>query len=377
MAPDLIRRIEAYIKQYVTFDNNQYSFAAALWVLGTYFWHEVDAFPYLVITAGTKRAGKTRFSEVLSFMARNPLNMTAISPSMIFRSIKNMPTQFFDEAESMADEAAGNKRSALNSGYRKGQKVLRPGPGETTVEYETYCPKVFVLIGDMFDTVRDRAIIFRMVRAGKAPRMIHSIAQDEGHALRDEAKELVETNLHTIRANYINHDSLEFIGDRDEEIWMPLFVACEVFCPDRLQELQMIAADMCAEKTDEARTYIKLLKTDEARADQDEYTRRLLKDLLSVFRDDEVTGTTARHGYRNSGYVSTADALQRLHDLPTGPWRKFRGPGLSAIDLSNMLKAVGVRPQHIRKGTSGKAGTAVFRGYRKADVEKAVKDNCD
>src|SRR5207247_3545549 len=50
-------------------------------------------------------------------------------------------------------------RSVLNGGYRKGATVTRRG-----LTYAVYSPKVFILIGDVFDTLRDRSIVIEMWR---------------------------------------------------------------------------------------------------------------------------------------------------------------------------------------------------------------------
>lgn len=374
MSRDLFSTIQAYIEQYSTFSNPDYSFVCALWAAGTHLFPRpeqtadgsytipavtFDAFPYMVITSDTKRSGKTRTSEVLSPLAARTRNFSGASAAAVFRSIRHdCPTMINDEAELLAGEGASMMRSVLNAGYRRGQTVPRAGgDNESGVEeWPVYCPKVFVLIGDVYDTLRDRSIVIRMQRAEAKTRFVFERAMAEGRELGAKLKAAVDSNRDRISQDYNGHKGLPFLSDRDEEIWLPLFSVCAVLAPARVEELKRIAVDMATEKTSPARRYVNLQGAEEA-AEDDEYSRRLLRDLASVFAGKERS-------------IFTKDAITRLHELVTGPWRKFRGAGLTAIDLANMLSRYGLEPKLVRIG--GKKGQ-VARGYQRADVERAAK----
>ncbi len=347
----LIADLQAYIRQYVTFTNPDYAFAAALWTVGTYLWPHFDAYPYLTITSDTKRSGKTRFSEVLSFAASNPRNFAGMTAAALFRSIRDEnPSVFIDEAETLSSEAASTMRAVLNVGYRRGQTIPRLGKNGVE-EWPAYCPKVFVLIGDVYDTLRDRSIIVRMQRAEAKMRFIYDHARAEGQALRERAASVIADHGSAIVDRYTRHPGLTFLADRDEEIWLPLFAICEILAPSRVDELCRVAVDMSTEKTSEARRYVNLLGAERA-AEDDEYARRLVHDLLTV-----INGAKS---------IFTADAIVALKELPTGPWRKYRGEGLSDRDLANLLARFGLTPVLVRKGKQ------VQRGYKRDAVEKAL-----
>lgn len=372
MSRDLLASIQAYIERYVTFTNPDYSYVAALWAAGTFLFPRpvkeqdgsysipavtFDAFPYLVITSDTKRSGKTRFSEVLSFLSSRPRNFAGASAAAVFRSIRNeCPTMFNDEAELLAGENASTLREVLNTGYRRGQSIARADGTDEVKEWVTYCAKVFILIGDVYDTLRDRSIVVRMQRGEAKTRFVYDKARQEGAELRDRLEATVRAHRDSIADAYTTHAGLTFLSDRDEEIWLPLFAVCAILAPHRITELQRIAVDMATEKTSPARRYTNLQGA-EAAAEDDEYSRRLLQDLASIFTKAERA-------------VFTKDALTRLHEIVTGPWRKFRGAGLTAIDLANMLSRYGLEPKLVRIG--GKKGT-VARGYQRAEVERAAK----
>lgn len=370
----LLHQVQTFIERYVTFSNPDYSFAAALWACGTHLFPRpvadlesggftipdttFDTFPYLIITSDTKRSGKTRFSEILSFVCARARNFTGASAASIYHSIRSdCPTMMNDEAEMLAGETQSILTQSLNSGYRKGQVVPRV-KGETVEEWPIYCPKVFVLIGDVRDTLRDRSIVIRMRRADTKERFTFAKARAEGTELHTHLVTVMAKSQERIREAYESHKGLPFLSDRDEEIWLSLFTVCEVVAPERLEELKRVAVDMATEKTAPARRYVNLLGDGaEAEADDDEYSKRLLHDLSVIFK-------------RGEKGVFTRDALARLFDIPTAPWRKYRGTGLNEINLADMLSRFGLAPGLIRVG--GRAGV-VARGYKRADVEKAAK----
>lgn len=351
----LVRDVERYLSKYVTFPERGYSFVLALWALSTHLWPHFDAFPYLVITSSTKRSGKTRLSELLAFVAANAKNMAGMTAATVFRMIRDdQPTLFIDEAETLSSESADTMRSVLNVGYRQGQTIPRMSKGGKVEEWPAYCPKAFILIGDVFDTLRDRSIVVRM-RRGEAPqRFIFENARAEGRELCDRAATGLLDGKASILEAYSSHAGLSFLQDRDEEIWTPLFCVASVLCPDRLDELTRIAVDMATEKTVGARKFSALeMETAEREATDQEYAERLLVDVATVIG-------------KHKG-MFTNDLLKALFDLPTGPWRKFRGAGLDAHDLSNLLNRFAIVPKLLRLGET------VKRGYSRADIERGLK----
>src|SRR2546421_538645 len=120
LAP-LTDELEAYLNRYCAFPNDEYAFVLALWVIGTYLWTELDVFPYLSITAATKRAGKTQLAELLRQVSPNGVWMTGATGPTIFYMIRDeKPVMFIDEGERLSSESAGLIREAMNTGYKRG-----------------------------------------------------------------------------------------------------------------------------------------------------------------------------------------------------------------------------------------------------------------
>lgn len=361
----LLTKVEAFISKYLDVQP-EYRFAAALWVAACHCWDLFDTFPYLVITSTTKRSGKTRFAEILSFMVPRPQNISGVTPAAIFRMIRDLqPVIFVDEAESLSSEAANTMRALLNVGYRKGQTIPRMGKHNTVEQWPAYCPKAFILIGDVYDTLRDRSIIAWMRRGTPRERFIRETALEEGAQLGDRLAELLGKSADHIgilreqaQKVYMAHAGLSFLPDRDEEIWLPLFAICNVLAPDRIGELQRVAVDLATEKTQEARTHSDAtMKQSEEDATNSEYAERLVRDLFTVIGDRKV--------------LFTVDALPALMALPTGPWRKFHGTGLTAIEMGSLLRLHGIAPRTVRIG--GRKENNTKKGYRRDEVAKVVE----
>lgn len=367
---DLLARVEAYIASYVSFANPDYAFVGALWAAATHFWPHFDVFPYMVVTSETKQSGKTLFGiDLMDALTANAVKAGGMTPAVCFRTVhEEKPTLLVDEAETLNSEAASDLRAALNMGYKRGAKFRRV-EGRKPVEYNVYCPKLFVLIGDVYDTLHDRSIIIKMQRGKPGKRYVRSVAEADGHALRDEMADFAEEHAQHAVELYHNHKGLEYLSSRDEEIWLPLFVVCETLAPHMMDRLLRVAVDLAAEKlTTPRRSYIKLLGEGvEERKLDDEFARRLLADLLAVMNHADAPTLRAYKGKKGGRYVLTVEALAKLYEIPEAPWRRYRGTGLTDRNMGDMLDRFGVHPKSI-KTAPGK----VQRGYREEDVAAAL-----
>lgn len=352
----MISKIENFIRKYVVLNDPAVALPLALWATGTHLFTEFDCYPYLVISSAVKRSGKTRLAEVLAFLSSNSRRFSAMTGPAFFRSLKDeRPTIFCDEAESLSGESASLMRAVLNVGYRKGQSIPRL-VGKKIVEFPAYSPKVFILIGDVYDTLRDRSIIVTMKRGSPEARFDFKTAGKEGEELQDEIAEEVKSNGSFVKVglHYGGKEFAlsEFLSDREEELWLPLFILMRILCPKRQDELKRIAVDMATEKTAPARSYVNLLGA-EREAEDDEYAGRLLSDVLAmVGKDQKMFGTKL---------------LGLLREIPLAPWRKFRGEGLTLNSLASMLARFGIKPRVVR------IGKQVQRGYRSKDIKKGIK----
>jgi hypothetical protein len=135
-------------------------------------------------------------------------------------------------------------------------------------------------------------------------------------------------------------------------------VLASIICPERMEELSRIAVDMAMEKTQEKRRYTSLADSEDAMQDE-EYSIRLLRDLHTVMGHEKT--------------ISSLEAVDKLRAIPTAPWRKFKGDGITMHNIADMLSRFGVRPQAVRIGTSKKGSNVnTKKGYKLQNVVDAI-----
>ena len=348
----ILDRSERFLSDYMVFSDPQFAFIGALWAFGTWIYQAWDVYPYLLITAATKQSGKTRFAELLSMLSCRGKQFSAMTPAVLFRTIGQYyddgVTVFFDEAEELSSESSPI-RPMLNVGYRRGQTIPRVVGGEV-VEFPVYCPKAFILIGDTYDTLRDRAIRIELHRGTPRKQFDWSDGVNEAKNIvapfgQKETRELIRESV----ATRVDVAFLE--GGREAELWTPILSLCELIAPERVADVQRVAADLAGTKTHDKTHHRKLAQAEED-ATKDTYAVRALRDLAAVIGDTPS--------------LCNSDAVARMRAIPTSPWRTFRDDdGLTVILLANLVNTF-VRPAVVK--VRGKA----IRAYRRADVIAAV-----
>lgn len=344
--PALLESLEQHFRRYLAIDP-RLPFVLALWSLATFLFECFDAFPYLAITSPAKRCGKTRLAELLELVCANPLRTVGITPAALFRIIeKQKPSLIIDEAETLRgkDEHTHTLREILNAGYRAGQTVLRcvgsSEGGYKVEQFETYCPKVIVLIGSLPGTLADRCIAVQMRRHTNEPleRFRFGRAKEETTEFRITAKQWAEQNQNAVQTWYLASD-LKFIEDREAELWLPLFAVCAVADPKRLTELESIAKDFAGAK----------LRDEPADAGV-----KLLSDIQEIFDCDRLRSD---------------DLVSRLLAIPESPWLGWsHGRGLDMRSLAYLLRPFGIRSKNLRVGDG-----LVVKGYARGEFEDAWK----
>src|SRR5262249_8428671 len=139
--------------------------AAALWAVHAYLIERFLVSPRLGVRSPTKRCGKTLFLDVLGRLVPRPLPTANVTPAAIFRVIEAYrPTLLVDEADTFLYDN-NELRGVLNSGHRKGGTVLRTvGDDQEPRAFATSSPCAIALIGDLPDTLNDRAVTVDLKR---------------------------------------------------------------------------------------------------------------------------------------------------------------------------------------------------------------------
>jgi Protein of unknown function (DUF3631) len=344
---NVVASVEGFIRRYCVLPDEAY-LAMALWVIATYLARDCfDVFPYLVASSPVPRCGKTRFLEVLELLCLNAWRGIAPSPAALFRMMANCPTLLLDEMETLKPSKNSSETqqailAVLNAGYKRGSTVPRcEGRNHRVHHHPVYGPKAFATTSRLPSTLSDRSIVLQMQRRSanqRVERFRSSRAKNEAQDVVDTVVSWTAEHDEAVKAECEAMADLEFLNDRDAEIWMPLFTVCKLAVPEHLEELQKSAKKLCASKeTDDQDSSLPL---------------RLLADLRAVWRDGEIN-------------MATTDILAALRELDESPWR-------SDIELTPRKLARFLRPFGIQRRTVRTSSTTTFKGYSRAELEKAA-----
>lgn len=337
----LLDEVRATLTKYVVLPSAQAADAVTLWVAVT---HALPAFqhaPRLAIKSPEKRCGKSRLLDVVAGLSHRPLMSTNATVSAIYRSIgdERPPTLLIDEADTMFGtkrmaEQNEDLRALLNSGHQRGRPALRcVGPQQTPTEFATFAMAALAGIGDLPDTITDRAVNVTMRRR----RVDESVAtfrtrRDEPilHDLRDQLTDWLEPLTPDMEK-----DEPELpVEDRAADTWEPLVV---------------VADRAGGPWPTRARTACIFLTKEQDEADEDSsLNTKLLMDVRDVFDAHRLP------------FLPSADLVLALKELPESPWDDF---DFNARKLAFRLKHFGIRSAHNTSKTS--------RGYRREDLHDA------
>jgi hypothetical protein len=247
------------------------------------------------------------------------------------------PTLLLDEVDAIwgpkAKEHEG-LRALLNAGYRRrGSMVPRcVGPKMDVGNFSTYCAKALAGIGELPDTVADRAIPIRMKRKRPVDRVERFRAREVytiGAELRIAVDGAVAGRVGDLRdARPMLPAELD---DRAQDAWEPLLAIADVAGGDWPANARRAAISLSAGR------------------DLDEgIGHRLLADCRLVFGD--------------AAHLATSELTDGLSEIPDSPWGDYYGKQISGRRVADLLRPYGIRAKHKRDGST----------YFRADFE----DSC-
>jgi hypothetical protein len=316
-----------FIRQYVVLNDEQAA-ACALWVLHTYAVDAAETTPYLAISSPEKRSGKSRLLDVFEEIVSAAWRAVLPSEAVTFRKIEaDSPTLLLDEVDAIwgpkAKEHEG-LRALLNAGYRRrGSMVPRcVGPAKKVGNFSTFCPKALAGIGDLPDTVADRAIPIRMKRKRSTDRVerfrareVAPIASNLREAIMDAIGGLVDMLLDA------RPELPAELDDRAQDAWEPLLAIADLAGGDWPSSARRAAIVLSAGR------------------DLDEgIGHRLLADCRVVF------GVADR--------ILTADLISGLIAIPDSPWGDYYGKPITGRRVAAWLRPYGIKSRHREDGST-------------------------
>jgi hypothetical protein len=333
------------ITTYSIFPTAAAAHAYVLWIAATHAQTSWEHATRFVLKSPIKRCGKTRAQEVGRELVHNPIATTNISVAALVRSIdeKDPPTLFLDEADTIfarrrgeLREGAEDIRGIVNSGHSPGWPYIRWNmQTRQAEECPTFAMVLLASIGDMPDTIEDRAIVVSMRRRAAAERL----TPFRRRRVQPHLQELRE-RLH----DWVTGLDLEDVEpdlpveDRDADKWEPLVAIADAAGGEWPARARMACLSLCGD----------------APLDEGTAGELLLADLRAVFGEREA--------------VHTKEALNELHRIdesPWGAWGTGEGHLLRARELAALLRPYGIRSKNVR------INERQAKGYERADMEDA------
>jgi hypothetical protein len=343
LANHLLRDVSSFLRRFVVMTEEQAA-ALALWTGHTHAFDAADVTPYVAVTSALKRSGKTQLLEVMELLVRNPLPTANISDAALFRAIgEKKPTLLFDEIDAIFGPKARDRedlRGMLNAGYRRGAVTYRIGGGNnrTLENFPVFAPKAFAGIGDLPDTIADRAIVIRLERRTRDEPIERFRRRDngpDGHELRDRLADWLEPQIDHLRE--VRPTLPDELDDRAQDIWEPLLAIADLASEDWSRRARAAAVALSANGTRE----------------EEEFVVKLLHDIAAVFNES------------GEERMPTADLIDRLATIEESPWGDYYGKPITPQTLSKLL-----RPFRIKTMPIWVVG-AKHRGYKLEQFENA------
>ncbi|AYC39388.1 hypothetical protein DWG14_03625 [Streptomyces griseorubiginosus] len=331
---ELLDELRAAIGKYVVLPSDEALTAVTLWVAATHIQSILQHAPRLAVVGPTKGCGKSRVLDVLHETVHQPIMTVNMSTAVLFRVIgKNPRTILVDEADTIFSKAGENEelRGLLNAGHQRNRPAWRiSGPEHKPTPYPTFAMAALASIGDLPDTITDRAVVLRMQKRKPGEKVTpfrSRYATPELNALRDK----LAAWLGPLRGTAGRMAPTMPVEDRAADTWEPL----------------VIIADLAGGHWP-ARARAACVAMTRYEAVQDEQTNlktRLLRDIHRIFQ---------AHG--NPEAMSSLDLVTTLLQDADAPWAEHGTKGLNAHHLGNMLRDFGISPANYRfdKGRQAK-----------------------
>jgi hypothetical protein len=314
----------------------------ALWIAHTWVYQRFDHSPRLGITSPTKRCGKSTLMEVLRLTCCRTLKADNVSASGVFRTVEALRplTLLADEADTFLRDAE-ELRGVLNSGFERSGQVIRVverNGKHVPVVFATFCPVALAAIGELPETLADRAVPIRLERKAASEKVQRMRATGNRAALSDLARKLIRWAADTASALATNPELPEMMSDREGDISVPLLAVADHAGPEwaargRKALLEVFGIRAAAE----GNTEIGAL---------------LLGDIRALFGDADKMPSAI-----------LCEQLAKMEDRPWPEWRQNKS--MTQTQLAAALKPFRIRPTTIRDGNS------TPKGYERAAFKEA------
>lgn len=344
----LLDSVRELLVEYVAFPSDAAADAVTLWAQHAHAVESFESTPRLALLSPEKQTGKTRTLEVLDQLVPVPMHAVNCTSAAMFRAVAaKRPTLLFDEADTYFGVRMRTEheelRGLVNAGHRKGAvayRVVGEGGGMQVREFPAFAAVAIAGIGELPDTILDRAVVIRMRRRSPDEHIeafrLRKV-KPRAATLRDVMA--VWARSHAEELAQAEPEMPPGITDRPADVWEALLAVADAAggsWPKRARAAAVALESARAEATPSRGT-------------------QLLADIRTVFDVENVDR------------LSSEDLCRLLAAMEEAPWGDLRGRPIDARGLATRLRPYGPRPHNVR------FGEAVVRGYLVEDFADAWK----
>ena len=331
----LLDALVTLLERYASLPNGG-AVAGALWALYTWCFRAFAVAPNLMITAPERESGKTRVTELLSWMVPRAKPASDASAAAIIRGIeRDGPTLLFDEAQHFLNRRPDDPiRGILLAGFTKRFATVERCEGEAheVRVFSTFCPKAMNgrKLATIDDMLTSRSVVIPMMRARKPLPELRADRDPVGEGIRRQCARWRDDHQSELRE--ADPDVGARIG-RIAQVWRPLLAIADA-AGGEWPEKARAAADTLAAV---AGTF----------DSKETLGTMLLADVRAVFEAKS-----------NPERIKSGDLDEALCTLPERPWESMpkTGKRITTQARGRMLAGYGVNAETLRfdDGTRGK-----------------------
>ena len=338
----LLKEVHAAFGRYVVFPSAEAHDAVVLWSAATHGQPAWEHAPRLTPVSPEKRCGKSRLMDVAEAVCYQPLITVNASTAAVVRSITNdPPTLMVDEADTIfgTKKAAENHedvRGILNAGHQRKRPYIRWDITTRSLEEcSTFAMAMLAAIGELPDTIMDRAIVIRMRRRGPGEKVAPFRTRRDApplNGLRDQLHGWVRGNLESLQAAVPDLP----VEDRAADTWESLFAIAELAGGDWPLRARGACLALTGEDPEDGRD-----------------GTQLLADLKAIWGADEE-------------HLFSTTIIERLCKIEESPWAELgrdRKP-ITQRGLAELLRPYRVKPKTVRERGVEKTS----RGYSRSEL---------
>jgi hypothetical protein len=315
--------------------------ALALWTLHTYVFEHCEISPILALISPEKRCGKSTTLHLSNILTRRALVTTNVTAAALFRVIQEyQPTLLIDEFDSISNpERKEDLRNILNAGHNCNGRAIRcDGEDNKPKAFCVFCPKMIAAIGDLPETLMDRAIKLPM-RRKLSDESVDRLRRFDASETRRRCIRWARDNAPSIAT--AKPELPRELNDRAADNWEPLLAIAELAGEDWRNRAREAALALSSETVQ----------------DTANLGVELLHDIDAILAGNKQTKMTT---------ASLIDALKQMEERP---WASACfGRGISSHYLAKLLKPFGVNSRTMRFGDDSTA-----KGYAREDLKDPLQ----